>query len=74
MSVDALPEPLRSETCARLDAAALGKVRAAAPRGAADYVVYHIVIVEAGETRRFDLPETALPPETLDLIDTLLAR
>ena len=52
VSVDALPEPLREETCARLDAAALGKVRAAPARGAADYVVYHIVIVEAGGNRR----------------------
>jgi hypothetical protein len=74
VAVEALPEPLRAATCARLDAAALGRIKAAPARGAADYVVYHIVIVEAGETRRFDLPETALPPETLDLIDELMAR
>ncbi len=75
VAVDTLPEPLRAETCARLDAAALGRIKAAPPRGAADYVIYHIVIVDEGaEPRRFDLPETALSPETLDLIDALLAR
>ena len=75
VSVDALPEPLRSETCARLDAAALASLDVTPTRGAADFVVYHIVVsVEGGAPRRFDLPETAMPAETLDLIDTLLSR
>jgi Emfourin len=75
ISVDSLPEPLREETCARLDATALGRIKSAPPRGAADYVIYHIVIVDdGGQPRTFDLPETALSPETLDLIDALLAR
>jgi emfourin len=72
VAVDSLPEPLRVEACARLDPAALGALETT-PRGA-DRIVYHIVIVEAGEARRFDLPESALPGETLDLIDALLAR
>ena len=74
VSVETLPEPLREETCARLDAATLGRIKAAPVRGAADFVVYHIVIAEGGASRRFDLPETALPAATLDLIDELLAR
>jgi hypothetical protein len=71
--VDTLPEPLRVEACARFDPAALGALEATPARGA-DRIVYHIVIAESGQARRFDLPESALPGETLDLIDELLAR
>ncbi|HMQ93519.1 MAG TPA: hypothetical protein PKA33_09550 [Amaricoccus sp.] len=73
VAVDELPEPLHSETCARLDPAALAGLRAgSAPRGA-DRIVYHIVVVEQGAApSTFDLPETVLPGPTLDLIDELL--
>lgn len=75
VAVDSLPDPLRVEACARLDAAALGALDARQVRGAADRIVYHIVVVEDdGASTRFDLPETALPAETLDLIDEFLAR
>jgi hypothetical protein len=75
IAVDALPAPLREATCARLDAGALGRIKSAPPPGAADFIVYHIVIVEdGGATRAFDVPETALPAETLDLIDDLMRR
>jgi hypothetical protein len=74
VTVESLPEPLRVETCARLDPAALGSLAAAPGREAVDRIVYHIVVSEGGEAARFDLPESALPPETLDLIDDLLAR
>jgi hypothetical protein len=75
VAVDSLPEPLRIEACARLDAAALGKLDPTPVRGAADRIVYHIVVSEeGGAAASFDLPETALPDATLDLIDALLAR
>ncbi len=71
--VDELPEPLHSEVCARLDPAALGRLEAAVPARGADRIVYHIVVVEAGAApSAFDLPESALPAPTLDLIDALL--
>ena len=46
--MDSLPEPLRVETCARLDPAALGALDATPARGAADRIVYHIVVGEGG--------------------------
>jgi hypothetical protein len=73
VAVDALPQPLQVEVCARLDPAALGAIETGRARGT-DRVVYHIVVTEEGEVRRFDLPESALPGETLDLIDQLLQR
>ena len=76
VSVDALPEPLREEACLRLAPEALGSLEATPTRGA-DRIVYHIVVVEAdgpGASRSFDLPESALPDATLDLIDELLQR
>jgi hypothetical protein len=74
VAVESLPEPLRVEACAKLDPAALQALSAARPRGGADRIVYHIVVAETGGTVRFDLPETALPAGTLDLLDELLAR
>jgi hypothetical protein len=73
VAVDALPEPLQVEVCARLDPAALGALDVSRVRGA-DRIVYHIVVSEAGEAKRFDVPESALPGATLDLIDQLLQR
>jgi hypothetical protein len=74
VSVDALPEPLREEACLRLAPEALGTLEATPTRGA-DRIVYHIVVVaDDGALRSFDLPETALPGDTLDLIDALLQR
>lgn len=73
VAVDDLPEPLHSETCARLDHEALAGLRPAAPPKGADLIVYHIVVVEQGTApSAFDLPESALPAPTLDLIDELL--
>jgi len=75
VTVDSLPEPLRIETCEKLDPAALEALAAAKPRGGPDRIVYHIVVVAAGsDAARFDLPETALPAATLDLIDELMSR
>jgi hypothetical protein len=74
VAVDTLPEPLRVETCARLDPAALDALAATPPRGA-DRIIYHIVVVGdavGGVAVSYDLPESALPGETLDLIDELL--
>jgi hypothetical protein len=75
VAVDTLPEPLRVETCARLDPEALTAL-AASPQRGADRIVYHIVVVDGEGARAvtFDLPESALPGETLDLIDELLRR
>ncbi|WP_297973136.1 protealysin inhibitor emfourin [uncultured Amaricoccus sp.] len=74
VAVESLPEPLRVEACEKLDPGALEALAARRPRGGPDRVVYHIVVVETGGTASFDLPETALPAGTLDLIDELLAR
>ncbi len=75
VSVDSLPEPLRAEACQRLDPMALEALDATPVRGAADRIVYRIVVAERGTASvTFDLPETALPAETLDLIDELLSR
>ena len=73
VAVDNLPEPLRVEACARLDAKTLASLDPTPVRGAADRIVYHIVVMEGTATASFDLPESALPPETLDVIDELLA-
>lgn len=75
VAVESLPEPLRVETCEKLDPAALEAIAATRPRGGPDRIVYHIVVVASGSaTVSFDLPEAALPASTLDLIDELLAR
>ena len=74
VAVESLPEPLRVETCEKLDPAALQALAATKPRGGPDRIVYHIVVAEAGATASFTLPETALPASTLDLIDELLSR
>jgi hypothetical protein len=75
VSIDALPEPLRQEACVRLAPEALGALETMPGRGA-DRIIYHIVVVEEGPApgRKFDLPESALPAATLDLIDELLQR
>jgi hypothetical protein len=72
VEVGMLPEPLRLETCARLDPSVLGALDVPPRAAVADRIVYHIVVRAAGATRRFDLPESALPAATLELIDDLL--
>ncbi len=58
IAVDTLPKPLQTEACARLDAKTLGALDATPVRGAADRIVYHIVVTEEGApATRFDLPE-----------------
>ena len=76
VDVDKLPEPLREETCTALSAQALSSLaRKSARAGAADYVTYHIVVVEAeGSPTAFDVPETVLAPESLDLFDALMEQ
>ena len=76
VSIDALPEPLREEACVRLAPEALGSARSRCRPAGADRIVYHIVVVEEGVavSRKFDLPESALPAATLDLIDELMQR
>lgn len=71
VEVEGLPETLRVETCSRLDPAELRELEAQSPRGA-DRVVYHIEVVDGAAVAAFDLSESALPDETLDLIDSLL--
>lgn len=75
LEVSELPSPLQAEACARLDPTALDALETPATRGGADRIVYHIVIsIDGSDPRAFDLPETALPDATLDLIDALLAK
>ena len=45
VAVDNLPEPLRVEACARLDAETLASLDPTPVRGAADRIVYHIVVI-----------------------------
>jgi hypothetical protein len=72
VAVEALPEPLRQEACVLLDPEALQALAAAPPCGA-DRIVYHIVVAgEGARAAAFDVPESALPDATLDLIDALL--
>jgi hypothetical protein len=70
-----LPEPLRAQVCELLDPAALAGLKPRAPQESADLVTYHIAVEGTG-TRAMpvDLPESALPAGTLDLIDELMAR
>jgi hypothetical protein len=74
VEVEGLPEPLQEEACARLDPEALRALPSPRARGMADSVVYHIVVEEAGQRTVLDVPEGALPAETLDLIDRLMER
>lgn len=74
VAVETLPEPLRHEACVLLDPETLQALAAEPPCGA-DRIVYHIVVVDEGvRAGAFDVPESALPDETLDLIDALLQR
>ena len=74
VEVERLPEPLQEQTCSRLDAGALRALPQPRAGGAADGIVYHIVVEEAGRRTAVDVAEEALPAETLDLIDALMAR
>ena len=72
VAVDSLPEPLRAEACALLDPSALGALDTKPAPGAADRIMYKIAIEGAGASSgTFRVPESALPAETLDLIDQL---
>ena len=73
VAVDSLPEPLRVEACARLDpkrSARSTRRRCAGPPTASSITSWSWRGAADGP---FDLPESALPAETLDLIDELLA-
>lgn len=73
--VEQTPPALRSEVCLRLGPEALSGLDDVASPGAADYIIYHIMVEDEGAGRRvFDVPEPSLPPETLDLLDELMTR
>ena len=74
VAVEELPPAMRAETCEMLAPGYLRGIARAVRPGAADFVVYHIVVQEAqGAAEPFDLPEPVLPAQMLDLIDALLA-
>jgi hypothetical protein len=75
LRVEDLPQALQAETCELLTPERLERLADAPERGAADYIVYHITLArEGGPPTEYDLADTALPPEVLDLIDALLAE
>ncbi|MDD9910323.1 MAG: hypothetical protein OXR62_11605 [Ahrensia sp.] len=62
---------MRDALCEAFDPKRLRKIEGAHP-GAADQFSYRIrVTQDNGDTRTFQLPETALPAEMLDLIDAM---
>jgi hypothetical protein len=74
VETDSLSPELRAEACERFDPEVLEELSEEAPQGA-DRITYRIAVEREGEERMsFDIPESALPAETLDLIDDLLAE
>ncbi len=72
IDIDALPEALRMETCEAMTAETLNLLAGQAGSGGADRVSYEISLDEDdGAQQRFTIGEAAIPPEMLDLIDSL---
>lgn len=63
----------KTEMCEAFDPAALGKLeKDPASPGAADYLTYRIVVTDdTGKRSEFSLPETVIPADLLDLIDSM---
>lgn len=72
VDVDRLAPDIRRETCAVMTDARLAPLTAKAAEGA-DRITYAISISVDGATRRYEIAESALPPDMLDLIDSLSA-
>lgn len=61
----------KDELCRRFDPKALNSLaKIAGQPGGADRLTYHVLVTDAaGKKHRFDLNESSLPAEMLDLID-----
>lgn len=64
-------EDLRLALAAAFAPAALRRMEAASCPGCPDRLSYRITVIEAGKTRCVTLSEGQIPPETLDLIDSV---
>lgn len=72
VETDALPEPVRGTVCEVFKPAALEKLSARTVQMGADRFIYHIAVTdENGAKHRFDIPESALPADMLDVIDEM---
>ena len=70
VDLDRVPAPLRSEACDVLSDARLAPLTAAAQKGA-DRLTYTISVEQSGKTRTYAIPEEAMSPDMLDVIDAL---
>ncbi|WP_375690160.1 protealysin inhibitor emfourin [Pseudooceanicola sp. LIPI14-2-Ac024] len=71
MDLEAQPPAVRDAYCAAFsDDALSAATRAESAPGAADMMTYSITVTQDdGTVHRYTVPESLLPPETLDLID-----
>ena len=72
VEVEALPVTMQQTVCDTMTTDRLGALAAQAPGKGADRLVYEIAIEgDDGSVARFDIPETAMPDEMRDLIDSM---
>lgn len=71
VETESLAEPVRQDVCRRFDPKELERLSASSGHpSSADRVTYHVTVTDdAGRKHRFDIPEAALPAETIDLMD-----
>ncbi|WP_146188909.1 protealysin inhibitor emfourin [Albidovulum aquaemixtae] len=73
VAVGNLPTPLRQEVCDQFTEERLAKLAATSAQRGADRLTYVIGLdMEDGKPVEYRLDEAAMPPEMLDLIDTML--
>lgn len=73
VDLDQVPARLRSEACEVLSDARLAPLASAGGNKGADRITYMISVEQAGQSRTYAVPEEAMPPEMLDVIDALSA-
>ncbi|MFD2740045.1 protealysin inhibitor emfourin [Sulfitobacter aestuarii] len=72
VDVNALPAEIRAQACEMLSDAQLSAMAKASFDKGADRVNYSIALQgDDGAVRRYEIGEAAMPPEMLDMIDTL---
>ncbi len=72
VDLNSLPPEVRQEACTVMTDERLAPLTDQGADGA-DRITYAISISSEGRTRRYEIAESALPPDMLDLIDTLAA-
>lgn len=71
VDLDKLPAQLRSEACEVLSDSRLAPLMSAGNQRGADRVTYTISVEQSGKTRTYAIPEEAMSPDMLDVIDAL---